>query len=170
MANTRLYRTNIRFDMAEPEASTNWSAPTSAQLNSTLVYNVTCALWEADTSYALGDSDVDNGLTFCSTAGVAFPTFFNPAVKFSALRDYTRNATGVFNGTYQRLAYPDDTYYILKRIGKASNVAYAAGDIVSIISAKTDIPVDNVGSKDNIRATQTFLPAGFVNYNYTLLT
>lgn len=176
MALERLYRPNVLFALAEPEAFANRNAPTSAELNDAdLVYNVTCALWEDDTEFTLGDPDTDDGLTFCSQAGVSNPTFDNPSVTFTALRDRTRfNATtalvadGVFNGTFERLAWADREYIAIMRVGHDSDVAFATGHDVRMVAVKTDKPVDMVASGDNARIQQVFLPNGWVNWNYTL--
>jgi hypothetical protein len=49
MTNTRLYRENVTFALALPEAFADWEAPTAAELNGTLVYDITCALNEDGT-------------------------------------------------------------------------------------------------------------------------
>ena len=64
MANTRLYRANVTFCLAHPEAFANRTAPTAAELNGALVKNITCALNEDGTTFTLGDSDTDDSLTF----------------------------------------------------------------------------------------------------------
>ena len=171
MANERLYREAIRFDLAEPEAFADRTAPTIAELNNaTLVYNVTCALWEDDTEFTLGDPDTDDGLTFCSKAGEQNPTFDNPTVVFSALRDKDRNATGVFNGTFERLAWADREYLAILRVGKDSDVAYGVNDRIKVVGVKTDNPVDLVGSGDNARIQNNFLNTGFNNWNYKVVS
>jgi hypothetical protein len=170
LANERLYRENVLFALAEPEAFANRSAPTAAELNGALVYNVTCAIWEDDTEFTLGDPDTDDGLTYCSKAGFSSPTFDNPTVTFSALLDADRTATGVFNGTRKRIAFPDRTFLAIERIGHDSDVAFAAGDEIKMVLVKTDYRVPVVGSGDNARINQTFLPQGFVNWNYKVLS
>jgi hypothetical protein len=169
MANERLYRENVLFALAEPEAFADRNEPTVDELNNaTLVYNVTCALWEDETEFTLGDPDTDDGLTFCSKAGISTPTFDNPTVVFSALRDADRTATGVFNGTFERLAFPDREYVAILRVGKDSDVAFAAGDIIKMAAVATDYPVDTLSNGENARITQNFLNRGWVNWNYTV--
>lgn len=168
MANERLYRESIYFGLAEPEAFADRNAPTAAELNSPLVYNVTCALWEDDTEFTLGDPDTDDGLTFCSKAGISNPTFDNPTVVYSALLDADRTADGVFNGTRERISFPDREYIAVLRIGKDSDVAFAAGDRVKLVAVATDYRVPTVSNGENARITQNFLNRGWVNWNYTL--
>jgi len=169
LANERLYRENILFALAEPEAFADRTAPTAAELNNAdLVYNVTCALWEDETEFTLGDPDTDDGLTFCSKAGISTPTFDNPTVVFSSLLDADRTATGVFNGTKDRLQFPDREYIAILRIGKDSDVAFAADDEIKMVAVSTDYPVWTLSSGENARITQNFLNRGWVNWNYTV--
>lgn len=169
MSNERLYRESITFALAEPEAFADRTAPTAAEMNNaTLVYNVTCALWEDETEFTLGDPDTDDGLTFCNAAGFSTPTFDNPSVVFSALRDADRTATGVFNETLARIMFPDREYIAILRIGPDSDVAFAAGQVVKMVSVKTDFPVDVLSNGENARIQQTFLQNGFVNWNYEI--
>lgn len=169
MANERLYRENVLFALAEPEAFADRNAPTTAELNSaTLVYNVTCALWEDETEFTLGDPDTDDGLTFCSKAGISDPTFDNPTVVFSALRDADRTAAGVFNGTIERIAFPDREYIAILRLGKDSDVAFADGDKIKMVAVATDIGVPTVANGENVRTTQNFLNRGWVNWGYVV--
>ncbi len=166
MSNERLYRENVLFALADPEAFADRAHPTAAELNGPLVYNVTCAIWEDDTEFTLGDPDVDDGLTFCSKAGESTPTFDNPTVVYSALRDADRTADGVFNRTFARLAFPDREFIAILRLGKDSDVAFATTDEVKMVHVATDYPVGVVASGENARITQNFLPRGWVNWNY----
>ena len=168
MANERLYRENILFALAEPEAFADRNAPTAAELNGPLVYNVTCALWEDETEFTLGDPDTDDGLTFCSKAGISTPTFDNPTVVFSALRDADRKAAGVFAGTWERLAFPDREFVAILRIGHDSDVAFSADDRVKMAAVSTDIGVPVLANGENVRITQNFLNRGWVNWNYVV--
>ena len=168
-ANERLYRENVTFLLAEPEAFADRNAPTAAELNDvTLTYNVTCALWEDDTEFTLGDPDTDDGLTFCSKAGISDPTFDNPTVVFSALLDEDRTATGVFNGTVNRIRFADREYIAILRLGKDSDVAFAATDRVKMVAVGTDVGVPTVSNGENVRIVQNFLNKSWVNWNYVV--
>lgn len=169
MSNERLYREAIYFALAEPEAFADRNNPTIDELNnSDLVYNVTCALWESDTEFTLGDPDTDDGLTFCTAAGFSAPTFDNPTVTFGALYDKDRTATGVFNGTRQRIMFADREYIAIERVGKDSDVAWAAGDQARMVDVKTDVSTDEAGSGDNARIKNVMLANGWLNWNYTV--
>lgn len=169
MANERLYRENVTFLIAAPEAFADKDNPTAAELNDTasgLVANITCALWEDDTEFTLGDSDTDDGLTFCSKAGEETPTFYNPTVVYTALRDKERTANGVFNLAFDWLAFPDCEQIAILRVGKDSDVPFAAGDRIKMVAVKTDNGVDVVGSGENVRLQQSFLNNDWINWNH----
>ena len=166
MANVRLYRENITFLLAHPEAFANRTAPTAAELNGLLVHNITCALNEAGTEFTLGDSDTDDTLTFCSKAGIKTPTFYNPTVTMEAFRDADITANGEFNKAFDLLAWPDVEYIAILRVGKRSDAAFAVGDKIKMVGVKTDWGTDVVGNGENIRISQAFLPNDFVNWNY----
>lgn len=166
MANERLYRESVYFALAEPEAFADRNAPTATELNnSTLVHNITCALWEDETTFTLGDPDTDDGLTFCSESGLSIPTFDNPSVEFSALRDADRTATGVFAEALSLLMFADAEYIAIERVGFDSDVAFATGQKLRMVAVGTDLPVDSLASGENARIQQKFLPKGWVNWN-----
>lgn len=169
MSNERLYRENVTFWLAEPEAFADRNAPTAAELNNTdLVYNLTCAVWEDETEFTLGDPDTDDGLTFCSKAGESTPITDNPTVVFSILRDADRTAAGVFNGAWERLAFPKREYVAILRLGKDSDVAAAANDRIKMVAVGTDHGVTTLANGENVRLTQNFVNKGWVNWNYTV--
>jgi hypothetical protein len=162
----RLYRENITFLLAHPEAFADLSAPTAAELNGTLVHNITCALNEDGTEFTLGDSDTDDSLTFCSKAGISTPTFYNPTVVFEAFRDADRLADGEFNEAFGLLAFPDVEYIAILRVGERSDTAFAVGDRIKMVGVKTDYGTDVVGNGENQRINQAFMNNDFVNWNY----
>jgi hypothetical protein len=166
MANTRLYRANVTFCLAHPEAFANRTAPTAAELNGDLVKNITCALNEDGTTFTLGDSDTDDSQTFCDEGNLSTPTFFNPEVVMEAFRDADTSANGVFNEAFDLLAFPDIEYIAILRVGEDSDTAFAAGDRVKMVGVKTDFGIDVVGNGENQRISQSFLNNDFVNWNY----
>lgn len=166
MANVRLYRENITFLLAHPEAFADRTAPTAAELNGALVHNITCALNEDGTEFTLGDSDTDDSLTFCSKAGVSTPTFYNPTVVFEAFRDADVTANGEFNKAFDLLAFPDIEYIAILRVGERSDTAFAVGDKIKMVGVKTDYGTDVVASGENVRINQAFMNNDFVNWNY----
>jgi hypothetical protein len=166
MANTRLYRANVTFCLAHPEAFADRTAPTAAELNGALVKNITCALNEDGTTFTLGDSDTDDSLTFCDEGNLSTPTFYNPEVVMEAFRDADTAATGIYNEALGLLAFPDIEYIAILRVGEDSDTAFAAGDRVKMVGVKTDFGIDVVGNGENQRISQTFFNNDFVNWNY----
>lgn len=169
MANVRIYRENVTFALAFPEAFADWEAPTAAELNNTdLVYNITCALNEDGTSFDLGDSDTDDSLSFCQAAGSVSPTFFNPEVIFEAFRSLDPTAANVANEAFGLMAFPDIEYLAVLRVGYESDVPFETGDRVSLVRVRTDYPVGISGAGENIRIQNNFLSQGDVNWNYEI--
>lgn len=171
MANDRLYRETVRFDLAYIEAFADPASPTVAELNNAvLVKNVTCALDEDGTEFTLGDPDTDDSLSFCDKAGSSTATFKNPSVTFVAYRDEDRAATGVYNLAFEHLAFPDIPYFAILRVGKRSDVAYAVNDYIRIVRVRTDEPVPVLASGENAKLSNVLLNDDFVNWNYKVLS
>lgn len=169
MANDRLFRQTVRFDIAYPEAFANPAAPTATELNnSLLVKNITCALDEDTTEFTLNDPDVDDSLSFCDAAGSQTATFKNPSVVLTAYRDEDRSASGVYDLAFQHLAFADNPYIIILRVGLAYDTAYAANQYIRMVGGSTDNPVSVEESGENARIQNTILPNGFINWNYKI--
>ena len=167
MANTRMYRANVTFCLAYPEAFADRTAPTAAELNNAiLVKNITCALNEDGTTFTLGDSDTDDSITFCDAGNVSSPTFYNPEVTMEAFRDADVAATGEFNEAFDLMAFPDVAYIAIMRVGGLSTDVFAAGDRIKMVGVKTDFGIDTLASGENVRITQSFLNNDFTNWNY----
>lgn len=165
----RIYRQNIRIDVAYPEAFVNFSAPTVAELNNTTyVKNITCALDEDATEFTLGDPDTDDSLSFCDASGNQTATFKNPTVVLTAYRDEDRSASGVYDLALDHLAFPDAPLIPILRVGFNSNVAYAVGHRINMVGTKTDLPVSVEESGTNARIQNTLLPDGTVNWGYVV--
>lgn len=168
MANVKLYRGTVKLALAVPEAFADWAHPTAAELNSNLVFDVTCAAAESGTKFDLGDSDNDNSLTFCSNAGATNLTFENPEVVYEINRSADPLADNQANRAFGLLAFPDIEYWAILRLGKAPDAVYAVGDRISLVRVHTDYLTDNVGAGNNVTGTQTFLPAGDLNWNFVV--
>ena len=169
MPNERVYRENIRIDVAYPEAFANPSIPTVAELNAAAyVKNITCALDEDGTEFTLGDPDTDDSLSFCDAAGNQTATFMNPSVTLQAFRDEDRAATGLYDLALQHLGFPDVPLIAILRVGYDSDLAYAAGQKINLVGGVTDLPVSVEESGTNARIANTILPDGFVNWGYVV--
>ena len=166
MTNTRLYRENVTFALALPEAFADWENPTAAELNGALVYNITCALNEDGTTFNLGDSDTDDSLSFCQAAGAVSPTYYNPEVTLEAFRSDDATDSNTANTAFGLLAFPDIEYFAIMRVNGAPDAVFAVGDRVSIVRVKTDYPTDVANAGENIRVANAMLSQGDVNWAF----
>lgn len=169
MSNDPLYRGNTFLGLAYPEAFADPTAPTAAELNSALVIDLTCALDEDGTEFTLGDSETDDSVSFCDTAGKVNPTTKNATIKYVAFRDQDRVATGYYNKAFNHLAFKGIPFYAVERVGKANNASFAIGDRVRIVAVTTDNPTDDVAVDKDITLTQAFAQAGLVNWNFKVV-
>lgn len=171
MALDRLVRANVGYYIALPEALPTFGTTgvvTTTQLNSDLVYDVTCALTEADTSFSLDDSETDDELTFCSVGNEVTPTTRNATAVFTFLRDANKTADTVFNLARDLMSYPDVNYVLIERLFKPNTAAFVVGDQVSMIGVSSDLPVDVIADGANVKGTQNWVSNGDINWNYTV--
>lgn len=169
MSDDRLYRQAVYLGIAYPEAFADPYNPTAAELNNgDLVFDVTCALWEDGTEFTLGDSDTDDGLTFCSNSGDTTLTTKNATVVYKALRDQDRSASGLFNLAFDLLAFPDITLFAVERIGFPNTTAFAAGQKVRLVQVTTDNPVDVLAVDASLFLQSTLLQNDTVAWNVTV--
>lgn len=169
MANERLMPAHIRIDWAYPEAFADLSAPTVAELNSTLMkFNVSCAI---EDGYTLNqtESDTDDSRTICDVGQVSNRTFLTYEASLDGFRDASLTDNGVFNLFFRLAKAKDVPVVLVKRIGKVNDAPYAVGDIVSLYSFTTDNPVDVVDDVTNIMFGARFKPTGGVNINYKVV-
>lgn len=167
----QLRRLSVSWFIALPEAFANRANPTVAELGGPLVYDVTCAIDEDGTTFGLDDPDTDDRYSYCTESGVDNPTFDNPNVELAFYRDADRAATGAFADVFNLLRHPDLALYVIKRVGDQDNgpgAAAAIGDRIKMVYVKTDFGVDTVASEDPAMMVQSALPAGWLNWNYSL--
>ena len=163
---TKLLRPNVGIYVATADAFANWAAPTLAEITApTKVFNISQAI--AD-NYTLNmtDSDVDNSLSMTDSAQVSTPTLYNYEASLDGFRDANLTATSVYNKFRDLFTVAAGTkYYLIKRIGKAHNAAFATGDLISIFGVTTDNPVDIVADGAMIMLGARFLTTGEVKVN-----
>lgn len=165
----RVYRQNVRFDVAYPEAFEDPYDPQPAELNdAAFVFNITCALDEDGTEFTLGDPDTDDSLSFCDAAGSQTATFKNPSVTYQYFLDEDRAATGLYNQVRDLLSFPDAPYIGILRVGYDSDLAYALGQRIHMVGGKTDLPVAVNESGTNARQSTVLLGDGFVNWGHVI--
>lgn len=175
MAGTKLLRGNFSVYAFYPEAVTDWSALTGAELEAAITaglgFDISCALTDDSVSINLTDSDTDDSISICDVGNVSTPTFFNYEVSFDSFRNGPASAgtpVAVYELPVDLFQTADRPFYIVKRIGVPQGTPLAAGQIVSAYGVNTDFPVDVLGDGENILFGSRFKANGQVNTNVTL--
>lgn len=162
---TKMLRPNVGIYVAASNAFANWAAPTLTEItDATKVFNISPAVTD-DYTLNMTDSESDSSLAIVDNADVQTPTYYNYEASLDGFRDENLTATSVYNKFRDLFSTPDVKYYLIKRIGKAHDAAFAAGDEISIYGVKTDYPVDLVGDGEMIRLGARFLTTGEVAVN-----
>lgn len=165
MANTKMLRPNVGIYVAAADAFADWTAPTLTEITAaTKVFNISPAVTDGYT-LNMTDSQADNSLSIIDNADVQTPTYNNYEASLDLFRDANLSATSVYNKARDLFNSADVKYYLIKRIGKTHDAAFAAGDEISIYGVKTDYPVDIVGDGEMVRLGARFLTTGEVKVN-----
>jgi hypothetical protein len=131
------------------------------------VVNISPAITD-DYTLGLTDSQSDNSLSVVDNANVVTPTYNNYSASIDGFRDSSLSATSVYNDFKKLFQTADNKYYLIKRIGKAHDAAFAAGDIISVFGVTTDYGLDIYGDGNMIRLGARFLTTGEVATNITV--
>lgn len=162
---TKMLRPNVGLYVATYDAFADWSAPTLTEItNAAKVFNISPAVTD-DYTLNMTDSDADSSLAIVDNAEVQTPTYYNYEASLDVFRDENAMADSSYNYVAGLFAAADVKYYLIKRIGKVHDAAFAAGDEVSIYGVKTDFPVDLLGDGEMIRRGARFLTTGEVIVN-----
>jgi hypothetical protein len=162
---TKLLRPNVGIYVATADAFANYKSPTLTEItNATKVFNISPAVTD-DYTLNMTDSDSDDSLAIVDNASVSTPTFYNYEASLDGFRDADPTATSVYNKFRDLFDDADVKYYLVKRIGKTHDAAFAAGDEVSVYGVKTDFPVDLLGDGEMLRIGARFLTTGEVAVN-----
>lgn len=181
MSLERLQGNVYRVHLAAPNAFADWTHPTLAELNANptndpngLIFNLTCALDVDNTSFNLSDPETDDTHTFCQEASDSEPMSDNVEVVFSAFRptkDTKLTDANAWNSAYLAftlLAWRGVEYYAILSVGKGPEEPFAIGDRIKMAYVVTDWGLDEIGTGENVRITQTFGFRGRVNWNYEI--
>lgn len=162
---TKMLRPNVGIYVAASNAFANFAAPTLTEItDATKVFNISPAVTD-DYTLNMTDSESDSSLAIVDNADVQTPTYYNYEASLDGFRDENLTATSVYNKFRDLFSTADVKYYLIKRVGKAHDAAFAAGDEVSVYGVKTDFPVDLVGDGEMIRLGARFLTTGEVAVN-----
>ena len=182
MALERLQGLVHRFHLAAPNHFADWKNPTLLELNANptndpngTIFNLTCALDTANTTFDLSDPEMDDSLSFCQESSDQEPMSDNVEVVFSAFRATGENKNaGMGAGwntahlAFTLLAWRGVEYFAILSVGEAPDAPFTAGDRIKMAYVVTDHGVDEIGTGENTRMTQTFGGRGRVNWNKTL--
>jgi len=163
----KVLRGNVAIYAFEEGAFADPAAPTVAELNGALGYDISCAISD-DYTLNMAESDTDDSRSICDIGTVATPTFQNYEASLDGFRDVDTTAAGVYNLFRDLFRAPDVPYILVKRIGPAQAEAFATGQIISMFGVNTDIPVDVVEDGSPIMFGARFTTTGDVNVNYTV--
>jgi hypothetical protein len=160
-----MLRPNVGIYVAAADAFADWTAPTLTEITAaSKVFNISPAVTD-DYTLNMTDSQADTSLSIIDNADVQTPTYTNYEASLDVFRDANLSATSVYNKALDLFKAPDVKYYLIKRVGKTHEAAFAAGDEVSIYGVKTDFPIDIVGDGEMVRLGARFLTTGEVRVN-----
>jgi hypothetical protein len=170
---TKMLRPNVGLYVASADAfggaditAPGW-APSLAQLtDATKVFNISQAVTD-DYTLNMTDSDSDNSLAIVDNATVETPTLYNYEASLDGFRDANPDAESAYNLFKSKFVETavGTKYYLIKRIGKVHDAAFATNDLVSIYGVTTDYPVALIGDGEMIRDGARFLTTGEVAVN-----
>lgn len=182
MSNERLFnkpKPVTRFHLASRRAFKDWTKPTVAELNANLtndpnglVWNLTCAIAQEDTTHNLGGSETDEELSFCQVAGAVNPTTKNAEIQWTIFRDEKpwlvsdTTTESIANLAFSLLAWQGSEYFAIASVGKAYDQPFAVGDRIKMAGVATNTLADVLGSGATVKGTQAFLSRGDINWNY----
>lgn len=170
MANERLFGPKTRIGLASVFHFANWQAPTAAEMNAAnaapnltgSIWDLSCALDLDNTTFDLGDSETDDELSFCQWAGMEEPTQLNPEIVYTAFRStvpYEVSSPATLNQAnvaFALMAHRGQEYFAWMSDGKEPGESFAIGDRVSLVKVASDFGVDEVGTGENVKLSQTW--------------
>ena len=160
-----MLRPNVGIYVATADAFADWKAPTLTEITAAAkVFNISPAVTD-DYTLNMTDSEADTSLSIIDNADVQTPTYTNYEASLDLFRDANLTATSVYNKALELFDAADVKYYLIKRVGKTHDAAFAAGDEVSIYGVRTDFPVDILGDGEMVRLGARFLTTGEVAVN-----
>lgn len=165
----RLLGPSRRVDIAYPEFAADLTAPTAAELNNTaMVFNITCALLEADTTIGLADPETSDEITMCSIGNEVTKVGDNVEITLVGLRDGRRETAEVAGVLFNLIKTADVPLVIIDRVGYPSGTAYAADQVIDYYVVETDNPTRSIGDGETIKISQTPVFRGELNVGYEI--
>lgn len=182
MSNERLFGPKTRIGLASVYHFDDWENPTVAEMNAAFgaadptgsIWDLSCALDLDNSTFNLGESETDDELSFCQTAGAANPTDFNPEIVYQAFRStepWIVSDPATFdqaNLAFSLLAWRGVEYFAWYSDGKGPGEPFTVGDRVSLVRVATDFGVDETGTGENVKLNQTFGFRSDINWRFKL--
>lgn len=174
-----------RLYLLDPAAVEDITNVTAAELNanptndpSGLVWNLTCALDTASTTFDLDASERDDSTTFCQTAGDSGRMSESATIVYGFNESKTRwldaesllenDGFNTANLAKSLLQHRGQRYYALMSIGKAHDAAFVAGDQYKLAEVATDHLVSEDATGSNRILSQTFAFQSDLAWNYSV--
>lgn len=165
---TKMLRPNVGLYVASADAFADWTAPTLTEISDAAkVFNISPAVTD-DYTLNMTDSASDSSLAIVDNASVTTPTYYNYEASLDGFRDADVEANSSYNLFKEIFATAGEKYFLIKRVGKTHDAAFAAGDEISIYGVKTDFPVDLMGDGEMLRIGARFLTTGQVRVNVAI--
>lgn len=163
-------RGNTKVFVAYPEAFANRATPTVAELNAAaFVVDISTAVND-DYTMNRTDSDTDSTQSVADVASLETPTFDKYDVSLDIFSDADQTVAGVFNRARDLFKNKNIDFIVGKRIGVAQGSAFAANDVVSLYSVKTDNPSDIDAAGSPLQLGARFKPQGWVLTEYKVVS
>lgn len=181
MVNERLFGPKTRIGLASVYHFANWQDPTAAEMNANPTNSLTGSKWDLScaldldgTTFDLGDSDTDDELSFCQTAGASEATDYNPEIVYTQFLSQQRYIVAdpatrdQANTAFALMFARGVEYYAWMSRGKEPGEAFAVGDQISLVRIITDYEVPEVGTGENAKGTATFGFRSEILWNHTI--
>lgn len=182
MALRRLTEDEVyRIYLASPLAFADWRNPTSDELNANpdndpngLIFNITCAVNTDGTTFSLGESEKDESLSFCQSAGDQERMAENAEVTleiFRATEETRLQDPAQWNAAhlaFTLLAWRGVEYFAIMSVGEAPDAAFEPGHRIKMAEIATDWGVNVIGTGENARLSNDTAARSRVNWNYNL--
>lgn len=152
-----------------PAAINHYAAVTSlGHANAGAGGNVSCALL-TDMTLGFTDSNEDDEKTLCEPGNSVNLTDANFDQDFTGFRDANPNdQTSVF-ALYEALTFaPDVPYITVHRVGFASDVPFAQGQVIDAYYSHTDFPLAIYADDSNQKIQSVFVPKNEYLQNHIL--
>jgi hypothetical protein len=127
---TKMLNPNTTIVVIAESDVVNPLAPTAAELNGSSAHNISCAITRG---YTLNptDSDTDDTASICDTGNVQNRLYDNYEGELTFFRDANlADNTSVYNTAFNFFKDPDVRFWVYRRLGKKSTVAFATGDSI----------------------------------------